>query len=106
VDGSVNHKVHVFEVASGKCVFSQNGDANVIYDISFTNQPGQYTICTAGKKHVAFWEYAEQTKAKRKGILGKGNPLGTHMCATWDDQGTAYTGFQDGRLYSWKGNMC
>jgi WD40 repeat protein len=37
VDDSVNHKVHVFEVAGGKCVFSQNGDANVIYDIAFTN---------------------------------------------------------------------
>jgi len=99
VDGSVDHKVHVFDASNGSQKFSQNGDQNDIYDISFTNQPGEYTLCTTGKRHVCFWNFAKNEK--KKGLSGK-NPLGIHLCSTWDADGCAFTGFQDGKIFMWK----
>jgi WD40 repeat protein len=56
VDGSVDHKLHVFD-NTGKCVYSENGDKNVIYGVSFSQKEGDYTICTTGKRHVVFWNF-------------------------------------------------
>ena len=56
VDGSVDHKLHVFD-DTGKLVFSENGDKNVIYGVSFDQADESYKICTTGKRHVAFWDF-------------------------------------------------
>jgi WD40 repeat protein len=101
VDGSVDHKIHVFD-DTGKLVFSENGDKNVIYGVSFSQKEGDYKICTTGKRHVCFWDFL--TKTKKKGISGT-HPIGIHMQSAQNADGaTTYTAFQDGSVFEFWDN--
>jgi hypothetical protein len=66
---SNTHNVTVFDVASGQKEWEEKGDTNYIYDCAFTQQEGQYTLMTSGKKHTYFWEFKKQEK--KRGISGK-----------------------------------
>ena len=56
VDKSNDHNVYCFDANSGELKFREKGDANNIFDISFTQQSGQTSFATAGQKHIKFWE--------------------------------------------------
>jgi HELP motif len=63
-DNSDTHDVWVFDVASGSLKFKDKGDANKIFDISFSNKAGDNTFATAGSKHIKFWN-PDQMKGEK-----------------------------------------
>lgn len=55
VDLHDDHNVYVFDVESGSLKFKDKGDTNKIFDICFSEKPGENTFATAGSKHIKFW---------------------------------------------------
>jgi hypothetical protein len=54
VDRHDSHNVYLFDVASG-AGSSEKGDVNRIFDIAFSQVPGDNSFVTAGSKHIKFW---------------------------------------------------
>ena len=97
VDKSNDHNVYCFDANSGELKFKEKGDANNIFDISFTQQSGQTSFATAGQKHIKFWEVDGTGKKGIHGALG----ITSHACIAWDDAGNAYTGTSKPVIYVW-----
>lgn len=102
VDRHDQHNVYVFDVASG-AGSSKPGDTNRIFDICFSNKPGDNTFVTAGAKHIKFWDAALNGQ---KGIFGEGGEQTSFACVATDDQGLAYTGGSNSSIYVWEGRNC
>lgn len=100
---SNDHNLAVFDLGNGAQAFKMSGDKNYIYDCSFTQKPGEYTLMTSGKKHLFFWEFQKQEK--RRGIAGKHGIISHQVCA-WDSEGVAYSGAADGKIFVWKEREC
>ena len=64
VDLSNDHQVYVFDVASGSMKMKEKGDTSKIFDICFTEKPGDNTFATAGSKHIKFW-YPDQMRSEK-----------------------------------------
>ncbi len=104
VDLHNEHNVIVYDTSDGSLKWSQKGDTNKIFDCAWSQKQGDYTICTAGSKHLKFWNPFDSGKQEHKGILqGKGD-LTSHACCCWDDQGTAYSGGCNSKIFVWKDN--
>ncbi len=101
VDMSNNHSVYVYDVSSGAQIFTQEGDTADIIDCCFNQQQGQYNFITAGAKHVKFW-YPEEKKCE-KALFGTKGEVTNFNCATYDQNGVAYTGGLNSLIYVWKG---
>ena len=104
VDMSNNHNVYCYDASSGALVFSQSGDTNEIFDVAFDKRPGQYTFVTVGVKHHYFWN--PDTKDKQKGLLMQKGDITTHTCATYTDNGLAFTGAVNSQIFVWEGREC
>ncbi len=101
VDLHDEHNVYVFDVDSGSLKFKDKGDTSKIFDISFSEKPGDNTFATAGSKHIKFW-YPEQMKGEKGLFLGKGEPT-SFACVAYDNNGVCYTGGCNSQIYVWNG---
>lgn len=99
VDLSNEHYLHVFDTATGSQIKKEKGDTNKIHDVCFSAQPGSTALCTAGTKHIYFWD--AKSGEKKRGLFG-GNPMTSFACCTYDADGTAYTGGSNSKVYVWK----
>jgi WD40 repeat protein len=90
VDLNDDHNVYVFDVDSGSLKFKDKGDTNKIFDLSFSQKPGDTTFATAGSKHIKFW-YPEQMKGEKGLFSGKGE-MTSFACVAYDNNGVCYTG--------------
>jgi len=107
VDMSNDHNVYVFDAASGTQKQKIKGDSNKIYDCCFSGAPGSYVLCTSGSKHVKFWDF-NAAKVEHKGIYGTENrdlASMSHCVVASDEEGTFYTGAQNGSIFVWKDNQ-
>ncbi len=73
-----DHNVMVYEVNSGKRLWTSKGDTNKIMDIAFTQKPGDYSFCSAGIKHTKFWNVKNGTGSK--GICGSAGAITNFSC--------------------------
>jgi len=98
VDLHNEHQVYVFD-NNGSMVYKEKGDTNKIHDVAWCEQ-GQ-RIATAGVKHIYFWN--KNSPDKKKGLFS-GNPQTSFACVAWDDQGKAWTGGSNSKIYIWGGD--
>lgn len=83
VDLHDDHNVYVFDVASGSLAYKEKGDTNKIFDICFTEQPGDRTFATVGSKHIKFWNHT--TLKQEKGIFGSKGEQCSFACVAYDN---------------------
>lgn len=105
VDLSNDHNVLVFDCGDGSLKWSCKGDTNKIFDCAWSQKQGDYSICTAGSKHLKFWYPFESGKQEKKGLYMQVASQTSHACCTWDDQGTAYSGGTNSKIHVWKDNQ-
>jgi len=84
-------------------VYSEKGGVDPIFDVTWSQKEGQQEFVTAGKKHFKWW-WPEENKVKKGLYSGNGKPT-SHACCTFDDEGTAYSGGANARIYVWKDRM-
>jgi hypothetical protein len=96
------HVVRVYDLNSGKEQWSDNGDTNKIFDLTFTKKSGSNIFVTVGTKHIKFWD--PSSKTSRKGIFGNGGPATSFAVAAFDENGICYSGGANSQVYVWKGN--
>jgi WD40 repeat protein len=101
VDLNDSHNVYLFDAASGQMKGQEKGDTNKIFDVAFSQKPGDNSFCTVGSKHCKFWE---TTMAVKKGIFGGKGEATSFACVAYDDKGTAYTGAVNSQIYVWPSN--
>ena len=105
VDMHNDHNVHLIEVASGQIKWSQKGGPDKILDVAWSlKSQSDLRFCTVGIKHVFFWTYDSQKKSR--GITNRKVKLTNFLCVAFDPNGIAYTGGQNGTVYTWNGNNC
>lgn len=100
-DNSDDHNVYGFDLVTGALKMKEKGDTNKIFDICFTNKPGDYTFGTAGQKHVKFWNI--DTLKSEKGLFGQKGEASSFACIAYDNNGVAYTGATNSMIYVWNG---
>ena len=59
VDLHDDHNVYLYDVATGQLKGKDKGDTSKIFDVCFSEKPGDNTFATAGSKHIKFW-YPDQ----------------------------------------------
>lgn len=96
-----DHFVSVYDVESGSLKMKEKGDTNKIFDICFSNKPGDNTFATAGSKHIKFW-YPDQMKSEKGLFMGKGQQT-SFACVAYDNNGVCYTGGSNSLIYVWNG---
>lgn len=101
VDLNDEHNVYVFDVESGSLKMKDKGDTNKIFDICFSQKPGDNTFATAGSKHIKFW-YPEQLKGE-KGLFSGKAEMTSFACVAYDNNGVCYTGGCNAMIYVWNG---
>lgn len=101
VDLHNDHNVYVYEVATGALKMKDKGDTNKIFDVCFSNKPGDNTFATAGAKHIKFW-YPAQMKSD-KGLFGSKGEQTSFACVAYDNNGVCYTGGANSQIYVWNG---
>lgn len=101
VDLNDEHNVYVFDVDSGSLKFKDKGDTNKIFDLCFSEKPGDNTFATAGSKHIKFW-YPDQMKGEKGLFSGKGE-MTSFACVAYDSNGVCYTGGCNSQIYVWNG---
>jgi microtubule-associated protein-like 6 len=102
VDLHNDHNVMVYD-NSGSLVFKDKGDQNKIHDMAWDKTPGSKRFCSAGVKHIYFWDAGKQGGDKTKGLFS-GSEQTSFACATWDNNGVCYTGGSNGSVYIWGGD--
>ena len=100
-DNSNDHVLTIFNVDEGVKVFEDKAGPDPLMDIAFSNQDGDYTCFSVGKKHYAQWSVANMKKSK--GIFGD-FPRTSFACVCTDDQGNTYAGATNALIYKWAGN--
>lgn len=100
VDAHNDHRVYVYSTGSGELTRfgMEKGGGEKVHDICFDPNGDGFT--TAGVKHFYFWNGADASLDKRKGIYN-GNPQTSFACTAWDDKGRAYGGSTKGDIYVW-----
>ena len=100
-----DHNVMIWAVGggTGSPVYGEKGGPDPIFDITFTKQPGAYSVWSVGLKHMTFWDPAQGKK--KKGLFGQ-NPRTNFSCVCAGDQGLAYSGASNSGIYVWAGNTC
>jgi WD40 repeat protein len=101
VDLHNDHNVYVYDVASGALKMKDKGDTSKIFDICFSNKPGDNTFATAGAKHIKFWN--PNTMSSQKGIFGSKGEMTSFACVAYDNNGQCYTGGANSIIYVWDG---
>lgn len=102
VDLNNDHNVMVYD-GSGSLVFKDKGDQNKIHDVAWDKKPGSKRFCSAGVKHIYFWDADIAGGKKTKGLYS-GAEQTSFACATWDADGICYTGGSNGSIYIWGGD--
>lgn len=101
-DNSNDHNIYVFEVESGTRVKKDKSGPDQIYHIAWSRKEGESVFCTAGNKHIAFWDMDGAKFKKRNGVYGTAGNATSHCCVTSDKDGTFYTGGANSHIYVWK----
>lgn len=101
VDLHDSHNVMVYDLESGALVMTDKGDTGKIFDICFSNKPGDYSFGTAGTKHIKFWNV--DTRKAEKGLFGQKGEATSFACIAYDNNGVAYTGGTNSMIYVWGG---
>jgi WD40 repeat protein len=78
----------------------EKGGPDPVFDVYWSQKEGHNEFVTAGKKHFKWWWPAEN-KVKKGLYMGNGKAT-SHACCTFDEDGTAYTGGCNSRIYVWK----
>ena len=101
VDAHNDHRVYVFTTGGAELAQfgMEKGGGEKIHDICFDPNGDGFT--TAGVKHFYFWNAADASLDKKKGIYN-GNPQGSFACTAWDDKGRAYSGSTKNDIYVWQ----
>ncbi len=95
-----DHTCYVFKVESDELVYREKGGPDPVFDCYWSQDDGTHEFVTAGKKHFKWW-WPDDQKCKKGLYMGNGKPT-SHACCTFDDQGTAYSGGCNSRIYVWK----
>ena len=98
VDIHDDHNVYVYDAATGAIKMKEKGDTNKIFDICFSEKPGDLKFATAGSKHIKFWD-PTQMKGD-KGLFGKTEQT-SFACVAYDNNGVCYTGGCNSLIYVW-----
>lgn len=101
-DRSNDHIVSVYDIGSGKALYSEKGGPDQIHGLAFA-QDGSRQLWSAGVKHLQYYKYNEGKK--NKGLFGS-NARTSFACITADDSGSAYSGGTNSQVYKWGGNKC
>ena len=102
VDLHNDHNIYCFD-SNGSMTFKSKGDQNKIHDVAWDKKPGSKRFCSAGQKHIYFWDASKPGGDKTKGLFS-GNDMTSFACATWDADGKCYTGGANGDIYIWGGD--
>jgi WD40 repeat protein len=101
-DKSNDHIVSVFDIGSGKCLYSEKGGPDQIHGLAF-HQGGASELWSAGVKHFNYYKWNESKK--HKGLFGS-YPRTSFACVCADASGNAYSGGTNSIVYKWNGNKC
>lgn len=101
-DRSNDHIVSVYDIGSGKALYSEKGGPDQIHGLAFA-QDGSRQLWSAGVKHLQYYKYNEGKK--NKGLFGS-NARTSFACITADDSGNSYSGGTNSQVYKWGGNKC
>lgn len=104
-DNHNDHHVSVYEINSGKRLFSENGGPDKIWDISWAKDPNNHSFLSVGIKHVKYWTPFDAKRRSRMGIYGKTKRT-NFGCVTADNKGNFFSGGANGEVYVWKNNAC
>jgi len=86
-----DHSVLVYSTCEEqKQIMREKGGPDPIFDCYWSQKEGHPEFVTAGKKHFKWW-WPKDNKVKKGLYMSKGKPT-SHACATFDDEGMAYTG--------------
>lgn len=100
VDASNDHVVSVYDVDSQTKVMEGKSGPDKVFDLAFSQRDGDYTLWSAGIKHMACWQPDGRMK---KCIFGNA-PRTSMACVTADNQGRAFSGGANALIYVWGGN--
>jgi len=101
VDLHDDHNVYIFDAETGNLKGKDKGDTSKIFDVCFSEKPGDNTFATVGSKHIKFWS-PDPLKGD-KGLFGGKGEQTSFACVAWDNQGTCYSGAVNSMIYVWKG---
>ena len=96
-----DHYVSVWDASTGAKVSEMKGGPDKIMDLCWNLS--SYNFCTAGVKHIYFWELNSGVLTGNRGIFGQAGEQSNMTSAQWFSDGTALTGGANGQLYRWRG---
>ncbi|OMJ72735.1 hypothetical protein SteCoe_28741 [Stentor coeruleus] len=100
-----DHNVRIWEwEKSGEKIAIIKSGPDRVLDLAWSLT--ELTFCTAGNKHIAFWNYNQGQKmlTKKNGIFSS-NPQVSMTSVAWTSTNCLTGGF-NGCLYIWAGNTC
>ena len=98
-----DHNVRVWEWQKSLLIQTLKGGPDRIFDLCWS--PKTYIFCTAGVKHMAFWELNSNVLAKKNGIFGNSGNMCNMTSIAWLGD-FCLTGGTNGQVYKWTGNQC
>lgn len=102
VDLHNDHHVIIHNIKKNKQLLHIEGSKDKIINVAWSKKPDDLRFCTVGLKELKFWNPADASKRLfSKGTFGTKAKMTTFSCAVFDVEGTAYTGGQNGMIYTW-----
>ena len=96
-----DHYVSVWDASSGAKVSEMKGGPDKILDVCWNRS--SYVFCTAGIKHIYFWDMSSGALTNNKGLFGQAGEQSNMTSVQWLSDGSAVTGGGNGQLYNWRG---
>jgi microtubule-associated protein-like 6 len=102
VDIHNDHHVVIYNIKRNKQLLHIEGSKDKIIHIAWSKKQDDLRFATVGLKELKFWNPADATKRLfSKGTFGPKGQMTSFSSVTFDIEGTAYTGGQNGMLYTW-----
>jgi WD40 repeat protein len=98
-----DHYVSVWDISTSTAskTAESKGGPDKILDLAWNRS--SYVFCTAGIKHIKFWELDNGVLKENRGIFGQAGEQSNMTSVQWLSDGTAVTGAGNGQLYHWSG---
>jgi WD40 repeat protein len=100
VDNHNDHHVRVYEAESGDLIFEKKSGNNKVYDLEWSKKEDHYEFSICGSKLYMVFQPLEDLA--KKGIYGGKGKATSHICVTYDDKGTSYSGGSNSRIHCWR----
>ncbi|OMJ95047.1 hypothetical protein SteCoe_1580 [Stentor coeruleus] len=95
-----DHYVSVWDAATGAKLGEAKGGPDKIMDVAWNNT--SHVFCTAGIKHIYFWDFTGGVLQSQKGLFGQAGEQSNMTAVQWLNDGTCVTGAGNGQLYLWR----